>query len=232
MTRRRRGPLPELPRHSSAPPTPPSAASPRLTSARSNGSGSSGSSSHQYSTGEAPLHATQAEKLRRQGNMSLARMGDLAGFRVVEDFTFADQDRLAAEIARRFPADPREPKLIDRRATPSHGYRALHVAVSFDGVSIEIQTRTILQHVWANLMERLADHLGRQVRYGEPPTGARRSGNASCRRGCTKATLMSRSLYSAAARAKSCSRRTRVTSVLYGRCSSTLAPDQAAPVRR
>ena len=38
-----------------------------------------------------------------------------------------------------------------------------------DGVSIEIQIRTLLQHLWADLMERLADRLGRQIRYGEPP---------------------------------------------------------------
>ena len=45
--------------HSSHSSAPPSAASLRLTSARLNGSGSAGSSSDQYSTGESPLYCTQ-----------------------------------------------------------------------------------------------------------------------------------------------------------------------------
>lgn len=70
---------------------------------------------------------------------------------------------------RRFPADPREPEYKDRRAEPSHGYRAVHVLVCVDGVRIEIQIRTLAQHMWANMMERLADRLGRQIRYGGAP---------------------------------------------------------------
>jgi len=112
---------------------------------------------------------TIIEKLRREHGMSLARVQDLAGIRVVGAFSVADQDRLAEEICDRFPSDPRAPKLRDRRAEPSHGYRALHAIVSLDGVTIEIQVRTISQHLWADLMERLADRLGRQIRYGEPP---------------------------------------------------------------
>ena len=128
--------------------------------------------------GTPPLHITARakttgtiiEKLRREDRMSLARMGDLAGFRIVGAFDLDGQDRLYEEIARRFPPDPRPAKPIDRRLNPSHGYRALHAAVSFDGVSIEIQIRTVAQHIWADLMERIADRLGRQIRYGDPPT--------------------------------------------------------------
>jgi hypothetical protein len=124
--------------------------------------------------GTGPLHishrpkttGTIIDKLRRQSSMPLATMQDLAGIRIVGAFSFGDQDQLAAEIARRFPGDPRPPKLRDRRAEPSHGYRAVHVMVSVDDVNIEVQVRTIGQHVWADLMERLADRLGRQIRYG------------------------------------------------------------------
>jgi hypothetical protein len=45
----------------------------------------------------------------------------------------------------------------------------VHVVVCIDRVSIEIQIRTLVQHLWADLMERLADRLGRQIRYGGPP---------------------------------------------------------------
>jgi hypothetical protein len=58
---------------------------------------------------------------------------------------------------------------MDRRAETSHGYRAVHVIISLEGVSIEVQVRTLLQHCWADLMERLADRFGRQIRYGGSP---------------------------------------------------------------
>lgn len=127
--------------------------------------------------GISPLHITHRpkttqtilEKLRREHGMSLARVQDLAGIRIVGALRFDEQDQLAAEIVRRFPADLRAAKIVDRRANPSHGYRAVHVIVCLDGVTIEVQVRTLLQHVWADLMERLADRLGRQIRYGEPP---------------------------------------------------------------
>jgi Region found in RelA / SpoT proteins len=128
--------------------------------------------------GTGPLHishrpkttGTIIDKLRRHGeSMPLHSMQDLAGIRVVGAFSFADQDRLTAEIVRRFPADPREPRIRDRRAEPSHGYRAVHVIVTLDDVTIEVQVRTLGQHLWADLMERLADRLGRGIRYGEPP---------------------------------------------------------------
>jgi ppGpp synthetase/RelA/SpoT-type nucleotidyltranferase len=112
---------------------------------------------------------TIIEKLRRNPNGPLAAIQDLAGFRIVGGFTLEQQDRLRAEIIRRFPADPREPTVRDRRAEPSHGYRAVHVIACVADVNIEIQIRTLVQHMWANLMERLADRLGRQIRYGGTP---------------------------------------------------------------
>ena len=35
--------------------------------------------------------------------------------------------------------------------------------------SVEVQVRTRLQHEWAEIFEKLADLLGRGIRYGEPP---------------------------------------------------------------
>ncbi|GIH69015.1 hypothetical protein Mth01_12680 [Sphaerimonospora thailandensis] len=52
---------------------------------------------------------------------------------------------------------------------PSHGYRAVHVIVFLDGIPVEIQVRTELQDVWAQILERLADHWGRGIRYGKQP---------------------------------------------------------------
>jgi hypothetical protein len=89
--------------------------------------------------------------------------------RIVGALSFDQQDALAAEIVRRFPADPREPRVRNRCAEASYGYRAVHVITCVGDGSIEVQVRTLAQHMWANLMERLADRLGRQIRYGEPP---------------------------------------------------------------
>jgi len=60
--------------------------------------------------------------------------------------------------------------VIDRRKTPRIGYRAVHVVVEVDGYPVEIQIRTRLQQSWANGMERYADAMGRQVRYGGVPS--------------------------------------------------------------
>lgn len=127
--------------------------------------------------GTGPLHigarpkttGTIIEKLRRSPRGPLASIQDLAGFRIVGGFSFGQQDQLRDEIMRRFPADPREPAFKDRRAEPSYGYRAVHVMVCIGDVNIEIQIRTLAQHMWADMMERLADRLGRQIRYGGAP---------------------------------------------------------------
>jgi hypothetical protein len=55
---------------------------------------------------------------------------------------------------------------VDRRTEPSHGYRAVHVIVKLQGRLVELQVRTRLQDSWAQAMERLADRLGRDIRYG------------------------------------------------------------------
>lgn len=127
--------------------------------------------------GAGPFHVTHRakttqtiiEKLRRETGMNLARVQDLAGIRVVGAMSLATQDQVVAGVIRRFPADPKDPRVVDRRADTSHGYRAVHVIVSLDEVSIEVQVRTLVQHIWADVMERLADRLGRQIRYGGAP---------------------------------------------------------------
>lgn len=53
-----------------------------------------------------------------------------------------------------------------------HGYVAVHVIVFPGDAPIEIQIRTAWQHEWAELFEKLADLVGRGIRYGEPPRRA------------------------------------------------------------
>lgn len=112
---------------------------------------------------------TTLEKLHRQPELrSLAQIRDLAGMRVVVHGTRADQDEVVSRVAELFVDQTRPVKVIDRRAEPKSGYRAVHLEVRRDGILIEIQIRTEPQHRWAELFERTADKLGRGLRYDEP----------------------------------------------------------------
>jgi ppGpp synthetase/RelA/SpoT-type nucleotidyltranferase len=108
---------------------------------------------------------TLVEKLQRSPTMALSRMQDIAGARLVVEMNWTEQDQLVARIVELFPgADVK-----DRRAEPSYGYRAVHVIVEVDQRFVEIQVRTTLQDLWAQVFERLADRWGRGIRYGELP---------------------------------------------------------------
>ena len=120
-------------------------------------------------TYRAKTTTTTIDKLRRQPTLSLSSIQDLAGIRLVGALSLDQQDDLARMIAELFPADPRAPRIKDRRLEPSWGYRAVHIIVSIDGVTVEVQVRTLRQDLWANLAERFGDRLGRGIRYGEMP---------------------------------------------------------------
>lgn len=110
------------------------------------------------------------EKLRRERGMSLSRVQDLAGARIVIDGGRDDQDDVKTEIVRHFDAlTGRASRVRDRRLEPTHGYRAVHVVVFPDGIPVEIQVRTELQNHWAQLVEGLGDRWGRDIRYGGGP---------------------------------------------------------------
>jgi ppGpp synthetase/RelA/SpoT-type nucleotidyltranferase len=108
---------------------------------------------------------TLVEKLQRSPNMALSRMQDIAGARLVAEMNRTDQDQLVARIVELFPGA----EVKDRRAEPSYGYRAVHVIVAVDQRLVEIQVRTVLQDLWAQVVERLADRWGRGIRYGDLP---------------------------------------------------------------
>lgn len=112
---------------------------------------------------------TILEKLERLGGSWLKSIDDLAGMRIVGEFDRNGQDELVAELTKLFADAPRPPKIVDRRAEPMQGYRAVHVIVFPDGVPIEIQVRTRFQHEWAETFEKFADQVGRGIRYGERP---------------------------------------------------------------
>jgi hypothetical protein len=113
---------------------------------------------------------TILEKLNRHGGSWLKSIQDIAGMRIVGSFDRNGQDVLVAQLVSLFSGEPRKPRVIDRRARPMHGYTAVHVVIYPDGLPVEIQVRTRLQHEWADLFEKLADRIGREIRYGGPPS--------------------------------------------------------------
>lgn len=117
------------------------------------------------STGRLKTTTTIVEKLRRNPSMGLLTMQDIAGTRIVAEMDRNEQDDTVERVVGLFQST----EVVDRRANPSFGYRAVHVIAREQGYPVEIQVRTGLQNAWAQVFERLADALGRQIRYGEPP---------------------------------------------------------------
>lgn len=108
---------------------------------------------------------TLVGKLRREQRMNLSQVQDVAGVRVVCEMTIDEQTRMAERVGALFE----DSKTIDRRAKPSFGYRAVHVVAKVDGLLVEVQVRTVMQDRWAQIVERMADYWGRQIRYGGAP---------------------------------------------------------------
>jgi ppGpp synthetase/RelA/SpoT-type nucleotidyltranferase len=115
---------------------------------------------------------TLVDKLRRQPNLGLKDIQDIAGIRVVGAINRSDQDRICEMISDGFSQEPKPSRLTDRRENPSFGYRAVHVVVYSFGLPVEVQVRTLGQQLWANFYERLGDVFGRGIRYGEEPVDA------------------------------------------------------------
>lgn len=100
------------------------------------------------------------EKLQRE-SARLSQVQDIAGCRVVVR-GIVEQDGAVDEPANLFE----QVLVVDRRVRPSHGYRAVHVMVMVLGRTIEVQVRTELQHLWAELSEKLSDRFGIELKYG------------------------------------------------------------------
>jgi ppGpp synthetase/RelA/SpoT-type nucleotidyltranferase len=100
------------------------------------------------------------EKLSRE-TIRLTQMQDIAGCRLVVRDVSAQN-----EVVGRLKGALQKALVIDRRKEPSYGYRALHIVATARGKPIEIQIRTDLQHLWAQLSEKLSDVLDPAIKYG------------------------------------------------------------------
>lgn len=100
-------------------------------------------------------------KLKRRPNMRLRQMQDISGFRFVVA-SISEQEALVAKLMILFEKH----RLSDRRIKPSSGYRAVHLIVQPFDQEIEIQIRSLFQHLWAELSEMIADQGGHDLKYG------------------------------------------------------------------
>lgn len=101
-----------------------------------------------------------SDKLRRE-SIRLTQIQDIAGCRLIVT-DIAKQGDVVRSLQSLFEYT----NVSDRRGKPSHGYRAVHVIVNFLGKMIEIQVRTSLQHLWAELSEKLSDVIDPAIKYG------------------------------------------------------------------
>jgi DNA-binding protein YbaB len=101
-----------------------------------------------------------SDKLRRE-SIRLTQIQDIAGCRlIVADVT--NQESVVQSLKSLFE----HTTISDRREEPSHGYRAVHVIVNCHRKLIEIQIRTSLQHLWAELSEKFSDVVAPAIKYG------------------------------------------------------------------
>ncbi len=103
------------------------------------------------------------EKLRRE-SIRLSQMQDIAGCRVVVA-NIVQQEQFVASLRTDFIGA----SVMDRRDKPSYGYRAVHIIAEISGKPIEIQVRTSLQHLWAELSEKSSDVIDPTIKYGGGP---------------------------------------------------------------
>lgn len=100
------------------------------------------------------------DKLQRE-SIRLSQMQDVAGCRITVA-NMVEQNVVVSNLGALFG----NPIVVDRRERPSHGYRAVHVVAEFAGKLIEIQVRTVFQHLWAELSEKFSDTVHPGIKYG------------------------------------------------------------------
>ena len=121
--------------------------------------------------------STLYDKLIRQPEMQLARMHDIAGCRLIfENFALLEETRtqiLNSRFRHRLKNDVDD---YDYIKSPKHnGYRGIHdvyeyvsftgTANQWNGLLIELQYRTKIQHAWATAVEIVGSATGNEAKF-------------------------------------------------------------------
>ena len=116
---------------------------------------------------------TIIDKLRRYPSMQLTRMQDIAGIRAILP-TVDKAEKLAAEYrnSKNFPHTLINVKDYIAFPRDEDGYRSIHLVYryknarnpSYDGLTVELQIRSYLQHIWATAVETMGTFLGQALK--------------------------------------------------------------------
>lgn len=117
--------------------------------------------------------STIIDKLKRYSAMQLATMQDIGGVRAVVG-TIDDAYKLAGEYRRKnlFAHQLYNSKDYIDKPRDEDGYRSIHLiyrykndrAPEYNGLLIELQIRTKLQHTWATAVETMGTFLGQALK--------------------------------------------------------------------
>lgn len=115
---------------------------------------------------------TIIDKLRRYPAMQLTTMQDIAGVRAILP-TVSHAERLADEYrASRFAHRLQDERDYISVPRDEDGYRSIHLIYryknkmnpSYDGLRVELQIRSQLQHMWATAVETMGTFLGQALK--------------------------------------------------------------------
>ena len=115
---------------------------------------------------------TIIDKLRRYPAMQLTTMQDIAGLRAILP-TVTQAEALAAEYrASRFTHQLQTERDYIGSPRDEDGYRSIHLIYryenkrnpSYDGLRVELQIRSQLQHMWATAVETMGTFLGQALK--------------------------------------------------------------------
>ncbi|HEY5294818.1 MAG TPA: RelA/SpoT domain-containing protein [Gaiellaceae bacterium] len=109
-------------------------------------------------------HEAIIAKLVREKSR-LNRIQDIAGARVVVTDIAAQELVLQATLDE-FKAQGAAITKDTRAAPDALGYRGLHVVIEIDGRYAEIQIRTRLQGLWAQVVEKADERIGSDLKHG------------------------------------------------------------------
>jgi putative GTP pyrophosphokinase len=113
-------------------------------------------------------------KLKRAGNNHLTTMQDIAGVRAVVD-NLKELKRLEVQLKKNLVLHEFKSEDDYINSPKESGYRSIHLVYKYrnlsdpesDGLLVEIQIRTKLQHAWATSVETMGTFLGSQLKFNE-----------------------------------------------------------------